>query len=342
MHFHRTLLSSGILSVIDFINSKGSPCVVIRMEFEDLKTMTPTLASDLRKAGIMTVESFAMERLDELKQKLRGVSEDKLREIQVEAWKALGYWFTPATKLMEKRKQVLTFPTGCKALDSLIGGGVRTRVITEFAGEYGAGKTETLLTLLVEALAWNPEASAIFFDSEESFSELRVTQIAKSRGYDPDDILKRVIHIPIWHTQHFQEAVKQADTLIKNQNVRILMVDSIIAPFRAEYVGREVLWYRQQLLNQMLRQLLNYAKAFNLAVVVTNQVVASPQVVYTGDFVAQNPPTGGHILGHNAETRLYLRKATGNKRIATLIDSSWLPPGECVFQITEKGIEDVG
>jgi DNA repair protein RadA len=311
------------------------------VEFEDLKSLTPALASDLRKAGIMTVESFVMERLDELKEKLKGVPEDKVREIQVEAWKALGYWFTPATKLTEKRKEVLTFPTGCKALDSILGGGVRTRVITEFSGEYGSGKTETLLTLLVEALAWNPEVSAIYFDSEESFSEVRVTQIAKSRGYDPDDILRRVIHVPIWHTQHFQEVIKQADTLIKNQNVRLLFVDSIIAPFRAEYVGREVLWLRQQLLNQMLRQLLNYAKAFNLAVVVTNQVVASPQVVYTGDIIGQNPPTGGHILAHNAETRVYLRKATGNKRIAKLMDSSWLPPAECVFQITEKGIEDL-
>jgi DNA repair protein RadA len=315
--------------------------MVVKMEFEDLKTMTPTIASDLRKAGIMTVESFAMETLDDLKKKLKGVPEDKLREIQVEVWKALGYWFTPATKLTEKRKEILTFPTGCKALDSIIGGGVRTRVITELSGEYGAGKTETLLTLLVETLTRNPEASSIYFDSEEAFSEVRIAQIANSRGYNPDDILKRTIHIPVWHTQHFQEAVNQADTLIKSQNVKLLLVDSVIAPLRAEYVGREFLWLRQQILNQILRQLLNYAKAFNLAVVVTNQVVASPQVLFTGDIISQNPPTGGHILAHNAETRLYLRKTIGTKRIATLFDSSWLPPAECVFQITVRGIEDL-
>jgi len=137
--------------------------------------------------------------------------------------------------------------------------------------------------------------------------------------------------------------VRWADRLIKERNVKLLLIDSIIAPFRAEYVGREVLWLRQQQLNKTLRYLLNYAKAFNLAVVVTNQVVANPQVVYTGDDPTANKvPTGGNILAHNAETRIYLRKAAhGNTRIARLIDSSWLPPRECVFQITEKGITDV-
>jgi len=162
-----------------------------------------------------------------------------------------------------------------------------------------------------------------------------------ARGYDAS-ILKRITYIPVWHVQHFMESVRWADSIIKKTNVKLILVDSIIAPLRAEYVGREVLWERQQILNRVLRVLLNYAKAFNLAVVVTNQVVSNPSIVYSGDPTAIKIPSGGNILAHNAETRIYLRKAAhGNRRIARLIDSSWLPPAECVFQITKKGIEDV-
>jgi len=310
-------------------------------EFEDLKTITGNIASQLKKANINTVESLAMETFEELREKLKGVSEEKIREIQIEVWKSKGYWFTPANKLTELRKAELTFSTGSKKLDDLLWGGIRTRSITEFAGEYGTGKTEILLTSLIETLGKNRDITAIFFDTEETFKENRVNQIAQTRGYTGETILENTIYTPIWHTQHFIEVVNQADLLIKSRNVKLVLIDSIIGPLRAEYVGRETLSYRQQLLNKILRNLLNYAKAFNLAVVVTNQVVANPNSLFMMDPVSQQIPTGGNILAHNAETRIHLRKAQGNVRIARLIDSSWLPPGECLFRITEKGIEDV-
>jgi len=311
------------------------------LEFEDLKSITPSIASTLRKNEISTVESLAMRTLDELKEVLKGVSEKKIREIQIEVWKSMGYWFTPADMLAQRRKEQLIFSTGCKALDEILAGGIRTRSITEFVGEYGSGKTESLLTILVETLGRDSTSSALFFDSEESFSEKRIAEIASARGYNAEEILHRIMYVPVWHTQHFMESVRWADRVIKERKVKLLLVDSIIAPLRAEYVGREVLWQRQQLLNRILRDLLNYAKAFNLAVTLTNQVVANPQATFSSDPLSNNIPTGGHILAHNAETRVYLRKSQGNKRIARLFDSSWLPPRECVFQITEKGIEDL-
>ena len=312
------------------------------MDFEDLQSMTANVASQLRKRGVTTVSKLAMLNLDALKGIMRGVSEKKIREIQVEAWKATGGWFKPGTVLEEERKNQLVFSTGCRSLDELLGGGVRTGSITEFTGEYGTGKTECLLTTLVEALGRNRDVSAVFYDTEETFSIIRMKHIAETRGYGTEELLGRFTLLKVWHTDQFQVAVAEADPLINNRNVKLILVDSIIAPLRAEYIGREMLAERQQILNNILRELLNYAKLYNLAVVVTNQVSDKPEQVYTYDPVEQKPPTGGNIMAHNAETRVYLRKAGGgNRRIARLIDSSWLPPGERVFQITERGIEDV-
>jgi len=280
--------------------------------------------------------------LETLKDVLKGLPEAKIREIQIEVWQQTDHWFMPASKLAERRKDELVLMTSCKALDNLLSGGIRSGIITEFAGEYAAGKTQCLKTILTETLGRNPDYMAMYYDTEKTFREFRVAQIAKARGYDPDDILKRTIYGKTESVENFEAMVNAADVFIKTRNVKLILVDSITAQLRAEYIGRENLQERQGKLNAILHQLLSYADGFNLAVVVTNQVVSDPSVPYSFDPVRTKIPIGGNIQAHNAETRIYLRKAaTGTVCIARLIDSSWLPPGEIVFKITEKGIEDV-
>jgi len=49
---------------------------------------------------------------------------------------------------------------------------------------------------------------------------------------------------------------------------------------------------------------------------------------------------GGHIVGHSATFRIYLRKSKGGKRVGRLIDSPNLPEGEAIFQVLKDGIRD--
>jgi len=113
-------------------------------------------------------------------------------------------------------------------------------------------------------------------------------------------------------------------------------VDSMIGHFRGEYIGRENLSERQQALNSQLHRLLRLTEAFNLPVVVTNQVQANP----TAFFGDPNKPAGGNIMAHACTHRIYLRKGGKGTRIATVIDSPCLPEAKTRFKITEKGIED--
>jgi len=82
---------------------------------------------------------------------------------------------------------------------------------------------------------------------------------------------------------------------------------------------------------------LRLTEAFNLPVVITNQVQANPATFF-GD---PNKPTGGNIMAHASTHRVYLRKGGKGTRIATIIDSPSLPENKTRFKITEKGIEDV-
>jgi DNA repair protein RadA len=118
--------------------------------------------------------------------------------------------------------------------------------------------------------------------------------------------------------------------------VRLMVVDSLTAHFRAEYIGRGVLAERQQLLNKHIHELMRFGDIHNAAIYVTNQVAAKPDAF----FCDPTRPIGGHIVGHSATFRVYLRKSKGGKRIARLIDSPNMPEAEAVFTVSEDGIRD--
>ncbi|GAI90670.1 unnamed protein product, partial [marine sediment metagenome] len=106
--------------------------------------------------------------------------------------------------------------------------------------------------------------------------------------------------------------------------------------FRAEYAGRGTLADRQHKINKYIHELMRLAEQHNLAVYVTNQVMANPAQMF-GD---PTTPVGGHIVGHASTYRLYLRRGKQGSRVAKLIDSPNLPDNETVFFVTDKGVVD--
>ncbi|MBW2979131.1 DNA repair and recombination protein RadA, partial [Candidatus Woesearchaeota archaeon] len=92
-----------------------------------------------------------------------------------------------------------------------------------------------------------------------------------------------------------------------------------------------------QKLNKHMHVLMKLADKHNLAVYVTNQVMAKPDVFF-GD---PTEAIGGNVVAHNSAFRLYLRRGKKGTRVAKLVDSPNLPEGECVFIVTSKGIRDV-
>ncbi len=126
-----------------------------------------------------------------------------------------------------------------------------------------------------------------------------------------------------------------ADEVIKENNIRLIIVDSLTSHFRSEYLGREMLASRQQLLNKHMHKLMRLSRAFNTVAVITNQVMSQPDAFFTKGVM----PVGGHIVGHMSHTRIFLRKGRDNIRIAKLTVSPSLPEGEVPIRITEQGIE---
>jgi len=101
-------------------------------------------------------------------------------------------------------------------------------------------------------------------------------------------------------------------------------------------VGRGTLADRQQKINKHLHDTLRFGDLNNAVVMITNQVQVRPDAFF-GD---PTRPIGGHVVGHTATFRLYLRKSKGEKRIARLVDSPNLPEAEAVFTVSKVGIRD--
>ena len=307
---------------------------------EDLPGIGPAISKKLRELGFHTVESLATATAKELG--LAGIGEKKALEVIREARSSMALSFIRADELLKMRQNVLRLTTGSKTLDELVGGGLETQTITEFFGEYGSGKSQMCHQLCVN-VQLPPErgglgGAVLYIDTENTFRTERIIQMAQNLGLDPEEVAKNIIFAEAYTSDHQMFLVDNADKVVKENGIRLIIVDSLTSHFRSEYLGREMLAERQQKLNKHLHKLIRLARAFNAAAVVTNQVMSKPDVFF-GNAVH---PVGGHIVAHTSHTRIFLRKsARGPIRIARLVSSPYLPEGERVFKVTENGIEDV-
>jgi len=313
----------------------------IREYFHELGIGSVTVKK-LEALGIRSVEELLMFTKEELVD--LGISERVVGKLVINARQIIrkkkNRKIVYTAGELEQRGRRL-FTTGCKSLDGLLGGGIETGALTEFAGEFGSGKTQICHQLAV-TVQLPPEkggldAKALYIDTEKAFSWERVYSIASRFNLSKDYVKNRIYVVQVANVEELEYFVKvDLRREVPVEELGLMIVDSLISHFRAELIGLDKLAQRQQRINYLCNWLFRYAFIYNLAVVYTNQVT---QVV--NGYVRYKKPAGGTVLEHAATYRILLRKAKENTSIATLIDSPRLPKLSVEFKITENGIEDV-
>ncbi|MGC8812269.1 MAG: DNA repair and recombination protein RadA [Candidatus Aenigmatarchaeota archaeon] len=309
------------------------------IKLEDIPGVGEKIAQKLREVGYVEPMVIAVTSPSELAS-IAEIGEGQAAKIINAVRQMLDIGFESADKILERKEKALRITTGSKNLDNLLGGGIQTQAITETYGAFGSGKSQLGFQLSVNVQL--PEdrgglkRGCLFIDTENTFSPQRILQIAKRLKLDPQEVLKNVYVARAFNAEHQMLLVEKANELIEEKNIGLITVDSLTSHFRADFIGRGELAERQQKLNKHLHHLQKLADAYNLAVYVTNQVMARPDVLF-GDPTA---PVGGNVLAHMSTYRLYLRKGKEGTRIARLVDAPDLPEGECVFKITEDGLKD--
>jgi DNA repair protein RadA len=310
------------------------------MALEDLAGVGPTTADKLREAGYTDLMELAVASPGDIAEAAEigtAIAQKIISEARRQA--DVGS-FESGTILLERRKKLGRITTGSRALDELLGGGVETQAITEFAGEFGTGKTQIAHQVAVNVQLpvdqGGLSGEVVYVDTESTFRPERIVDMAKAAGIDPSGALERIHIARAYNSNHQMLLVQKAQELARERPIRLIVIDSLTAHFRSEYAGRGELAPRQQLLNKHLHELLRFGDTYNAAIIVTNQVSSRPDILF-GD---PTRPIGGNIVAHAATYRIYLRKSKPPKRIARLIDSPNLPEGEAVFSLATEGIRE--
>ena len=311
-----------------------------KLTIEDLPGVGPATAEKLMDAGFTELMGIAVATPAMLKE-AADVGESQAAKIIMAARAAADVGkFETGLDILRRRETLKKITTSSPQLDEMLGGGLESQAITEFYGEFGSGKTQLALQLSVDVQL--PEdrgglnAHAIFIDTENTFRPERVKQMSEALGLDGEEVLSKIHVARAFNSDHQILLVDKANDLAKEFPVKLLVIDSLTAHFRAEYIGRGALSDRQQKLNIHMHSLQRFSDGNNASVYSSTQVQTNPGIMF-GD---PTRPIGGNIVAHTATYRAYVRKSKHDKRIIRLVDSPSLPEKEVVISVTEAGIRD--
>src|SRR3989344_2789095 len=261
----------------------------------DLPGVGAATAEKLMAVGYTDLMSIAVASPAELIE-ATGMGDAVAKKLIAIARSNLEMGFESGDDLLKRREKVQKLKTGSNALDSLLGGGFETGAIVECFGEFGSGKTQIGHTLAVRAQTIEPNAVTVYIDTENTFRPERIIQLAKGANLEPEQVLKNIKVARAYNSDHQMLLAEKVEDLIKKQglNVKLVVIDSLTAHFRAEFIGRGTLAERQQKLNKHMHVLAKLADMYNFCVYVTNQVMAKPDMFF-GD---PTQAIGGHIVAH--------------------------------------------
>ena len=312
-----------------------------KMSLSDLPGVGPAAIEKLEAAGMYDLMGVAVMGPKQLSD-MAGLGEAAARKAIQASRKLMDLGFQTGFEYTEKRKEICNITTGSVNFDELLGGkGLETKAITEAFGAYGSGKSQLGFTLSVRAQLpkdmGGAAGKAVFIDTEGTFRPERIKQIAEGMGLNPDEALKNIFVARAFNSDHQILLIDKVAEMIQNgEPIKLVVVDSLTAHFRAEFSGRGQLADRQQKLNKYMHSLTKIAEQYNLSVFVTNQVMANPAMMFGDPTTA----IGGNIVGHASTFRIYLRRGKKGSRVAKLIDSPNLPDNETMFYITARGVGD--
>ena len=274
----------------------------------------------------------------DIKKELAERKEKSIYEL-VKAKKKSNSHFKPTDLRLKLKNEIegAKIKTGT-LIDEMIGGGIPEGKSMMLYGEYGSAKTQTCFTSAV--LCPN---RVIYIDTEGTFRVTRIKEMCEVRELDFDTIIDKIdLYEPAnWVDQMFllYDLPSPADV---NGKVDLIICDSVSKLFRGvEFIGRENLQVKNGMIREFILFCEDIAKLHKAAFIYTTQIYDKP---ISGAFVGPaqiQQPVGGRGIQHQGDFVIFIRKGTGNIRVARMMDSSWNALAERSFLITAAGITDI-
>ncbi|XP_068610050.1 DNA repair protein XRCC3 [Brachionichthys hirsutus] len=252
--------------------------------------LEPRIAAALRRAKLKSVRDvFGLSGLE--LQTLTGLSCPDVQELLAAAAAACRRR-PPVPALLLHRGECpgletgLRLAVGCPVLDELLRGGLLLGGVTELSGESGAGKTQLALQLCL-SVQYPPQhgglnAGAVYVCTEDTFPIKRLQQLIGDQPRLRSDVAPSLIgslqfsdHVYVEHAADLASLQvclsRRVPLLLARGLVRLLVVDSVAALFRAEFQADDWLERNKQMLN-FSSTLHHLSQEFTVPVLCINQV----------------------------------------------------------------------
>jgi DNA repair protein RadA len=315
--------------------------VILLADLDQVKGINARQIKLLEENGVSSAEALAMSP-HSIVSDIDGLGDKTAKKLIWNARNALGMSEFIAAEEIDENTEYIT--TGSAELNRILGGGIASGKLTEVFGPFKSGKTNLAHTIAVSVQMSRAKGglgcTVAYIDTENTFSKEKIKRISKRFGLDPKKILAGIFHARIYSSDHQVQMISKAEQLCKERGVRLIILDSLMALMRAEFVGIGMLARRQSVLNNMIHALSRIAETYNCAVLLTNQVATKMMGMFSADDAI-----GGNIVAHGCHFRLMFKTkgfSSNNslKRRAIIVDAPDLPPEEAEFYITSVGIAD--
>lgn len=152
-------------------------------------------------------------------------------------------------EILHLRKNIKRISLGCNSLNQLLEGGIESQSITEAFGEFRSGKTQMAHTLCVTAQLprsqGGGQGKVLYIDTENTFRPERIKQIAKRFELDAEEVLNNIMVGRAFTVDSLNTLLMKAAGAMVEDTYSLLVIDSIMAPFRVDFSGRGELSERQ-------------------------------------------------------------------------------------------------
>jgi hypothetical protein len=157
--------------------------------------------------------------------------------------------------------------TGSMSIDRLLGGGIRTGMVTDIFGQSGTGKSQLCFMLCANYAKYSTQEDTILFiDTAGTFRPERISEIAGTEKRN--NMLNKIIFVRALSTTDQVNAIER----IPDINARLVIIDTATSLFSDEFKGVT----RHLVLMKYLHRLSLAAINFDCAIVITNMIRSVP------------------------------------------------------------------
>ena len=181
----------------------------------------------------------------------------------------------------------LLHSTGSVSIDKLLGGGYRAGTLTEVFGRSNSGKTQLAMQAIL--VAARDGMKSLYIDTEGAFRPERVEEIARTRGWELDGVLEKMVYARCDSSSEQMETVRKMGSRPATAESKLVIIDTLTRNFSLDLPGRGNLSSRQGALDVHLSEIARDAYLNGRAYVLTNRVTfgATRDVGIGGRTVAQ-------------------------------------------------------